>query len=481
MTEWETVIGLEVHVELATETKLFSSAPNRFGDEPNTNVTPVCLGLPGSLPVLNRMAVEHAIRLGLAINCEIRPSVFARKNYFYPDMPKDFQISQYEQPICVDGHLELPNGTVIGIERAHLEEDTGKSTHVGGDGGRIHGAQHAMIDYNRAGVPLLEIVSRPDLRSAQDARSYAEELRQILLATGASDARLEEGSMRVDANVSVRPVGSDELRTRCEVKNLNSFRSLVRAIEYEATRQISLYESGEEPSQQTRHWAEAEGRTHKLRSKEEANDYRYFTEPDLVLLDPEQSWIDEIRTSLPALPAQRRAALVTATGASSAHAAMVCVRGLDQLVLDAVAAGADAGRAMNHAVNNLAVNNSAANNSAGEGIVLDATAFAELVNMEVSGALSATQAKTVLAKLVSGGSNPADIAAELGFEAMGAPELESLVDEAIAADPEAWEKFLAGEDRVQGAFVGYVMKATSGKADGKALSAILRSRRASST
>lgn len=472
MTEWETVIGLEVHVELATATKLFSSAPNRFGDEPNTNVTPVCLGLPGSLPVLNRMAVEHAIRLGLAINCEIRPSVFARKNYFYPDMPKDFQISQYDQPICVDGHLELPNGTVIGIERAHLEEDTGKSTHVGGDGGRIHGAQHAMIDYNRAGVPLLEIVSRPDLRSAQDARSFAEELRQILLATGASDARLEEGSMRVDANVSVRPVGSDELRTRCEVKNLNSFRSLVRAIDYEASRQISLYENGEEPSQQTRHWAESEGRTHTLRNKEEANDYRYFTEPDLVLLDPEQSWIDEIRSSMPALPAARRAELVAATGAAVADAATVCVRGLDRLVLDAVAEGADASRALNHAVNNLAGD---------AGVALDALAFAELVNMEVSGALSATQAKTVLAELVSSGGDPSDIAAKLGFEAMDTSELESLVDEAIAADPEAWEKFLAGEDRVQGAFVGHVMRATRGQADGKALSAILRSRRAAGT
>jgi len=477
MTEWETVIGLEVHVELATETKLFSSAPNRFGDDPNTNVTPVCLGLPGSLPVLNRMAVEHAIRLGLAINCEIRPSVFARKNYFYPDMPKDFQISQYDQPICVDGHLELPNGTVIGIERAHLEEDTGKSTHVGGDGGRIHGAKHAMIDYNRAGVPLLEIVSRPDLRSAQDARSYAEELRQILLATGASDARLEEGSMRVDANVSVRPIGSKELRTRCEVKNLNSFRSLVRAIDYEAARQVSLYESGEEPSQQTRHWAENEGRTHTLRTKEEANDYRYFTEPDLVALDPETSWIDEIRSSMPALPAARRAALVEATGATAAQAATVCVRGLDRLLLEAVALGADADRAVNHVVNNLA----GAGLATDGGVALEAAAFAELVNMEVSGALSATQAKAVLAEMVSGGADPVDIAAKLGYEAMDVSELESLVDEAISADPEAWEKFVAGEDRVQGAFVGYVMKATKGQADGKALSAILRSRRAAST
>ncbi|MED5292469.1 MAG: Asp-tRNA(Asn)/Glu-tRNA(Gln) amidotransferase subunit GatB, partial [Actinomycetota bacterium] len=268
MTNWEVVVGLEVHVELATETKLFSHAPNRFGDDPNTNITPVCLGLPGSLPVLNRRAVELAMTIGLALGCEIQPSVFHRKNYFYPDMPKDYQVSQYDRPICVDGMLDLPNGTRVGIERAHLEEDAGKTTHLGGEDGRIHGAQEALVDYNRAGVPLLEVVSRPDIRSAEDARAYVEELRAILITTGASEARLEEGSMRVDANVSVRPVGSQELRTRCEIKNLNSLRSLQRAVTYEAERHINLYEAGEEPKQETRHWSE-EGRTHTLRSKEE--------------------------------------------------------------------------------------------------------------------------------------------------------------------------------------------------------------------
>lgn len=467
MTQWETVIGLEVHVELDTDSKLFSAAPNRFGDEPNTNITPVCLGLPGSLPVLNRGAVEHAIRLGLAINCEIRPSVFARKNYFYPDMPKDFQISQYDQPICVDGHLDLPNGIRIGIERAHLEEDTGKSTHIGGEGGRIHGADHAMIDYNRAGVPLLEVVSRPDIRSSDDARSYAEELRQILLATGASDARLEEGSMRIDANVSVRPVGSDKLRTRCEVKNLNSFRSLIRAIDYEVARHIALYEAGDEPTQETRHWAEDEGRTHTLRTKEDVNDYRYFTEPDLDLIDPDEAWIEEIRASMPPLPAERRAALLDATAASPEHVAMVCRRDLDGVVLAAISAGADAGRAVNHAVNNL---------SADDRDSLDPVAFAELIAMEMSGAISATQAKVVLADLVVTGGTASEIAAAHGFEAMDIDALELLVDEAIAADPEAWVKFCAGEQRVQGAFVGYVMKATKGQADGKAVTAILQQR-----
>ena len=281
MSDWEIVVGLEVHVELATETKLFSHAPNQFGDDPNTNITPVCLGLPGSLPVLNRRAVELAMTIGIALGCEIQPSVFHRKNYFYPDMPKDYQVSQYDQPICIDGALTLPNGTEIGVERAHLEEDAGKTTHLGGEDGRIHGASEALVDYNRAGVPLLEIVSRPDIRSAEDARAYVEELRSILLATEASEARLEEGSMRVDANVSVRPIGSSDLRTRCEIKNLNSLRSLQRAITYEAQRHIQLYESGDAPDQETRHWAE-DGKTYTLRSKEEANDYRYFPEPDLV-------------------------------------------------------------------------------------------------------------------------------------------------------------------------------------------------------
>ena len=277
---YEMVIGLEVHTELATATKLFCGCPNQFGDEPNTNVCPVCLGLPGSMPVLNARAIELAMVLGRALGCTIRPSVFARKNYFYPDMPKDYQISQYDLPLNVDGHLELPDGTRIGIERAHVEEDTGKSTHMGG-GGRIHDAGYSLVDYNRSGVPLVEIVSRPDLRSADDAKAYVSELRAILVATGVSDAKMEEGSMRVDANVSVHKPG-EPLGTRCEIKNLNSIRSLGRAIEYEARRQVDLIVSGERVVQQTRHWNEEDGRTHRLRSKEEAEDYRYFPEPDLV-------------------------------------------------------------------------------------------------------------------------------------------------------------------------------------------------------
>ena len=467
MSEWETVVGLEVHVELATETKLFSHAPNRFGDAPNTNITPVCLGLPGSLPVLNRRAVELAMTIGLALGCEIRPSVFHRKNYFYPDMPKDYQVSQYDRPICVDGSLDLPNGTCIRIERAHLEEDAGKTTHLGGDDGRIHGADQALVDYNRAGVPLLEIVSQPDIRSAEDARAYVEELRAILIATRASEARLEEGSMRVDANVSVRPSGSKELRTRCEIKNLNSLRSLQRAVSYEAQRHVDLYEAGESPTQETRHWSE-DGRTHTLRSKEEANDYRYFPEPDLVLLEPDPAWIQQVADSMPELPAQLRQKLMDQAGLEIEDAATIVSRGMSQLVLSAIEAGAEPRRAVTHVVQNLVIDGAEQ---------LDPTHFVELIRLEQSGDLTATQAKQVLGEMVATGLTPSEIAQNLGFESMEAGELETLVDAAIADNSEAWEKFCQGEEKVQGVFVGAVMKASKGQADGKAVTAILNQRR----
>jgi aspartyl-tRNA(Asn)/glutamyl-tRNA(Gln) amidotransferase subunit B len=463
-TDWELVVGLEVHCELATRTKIFCSCRNQFGDEPNTNICPVCLGLPGSLPVLNQAAVEFAMRLGMALGCRVEPSIFHRKNYFYPDMPKDYQISQYDLPINVEGSLELPDGTRIGIERAHLEEDTGKSTHVGG-GGRIHDAGHSLVDYNRAGVPLVEIVSKPDIRSAEQARAYVNELRAILLATGVSDARMEEGSMRVDANVSVNRPG-EAWGTRCEIKNLNSTRSLGRAIEYEMRRQIDLIESGERIVQETRHWNEDDARTHTLRSKEEAFDYRYFPEPDLVPIEPDEAWQQRVRASLPPLPAERRARLAERCGVVPSHVAVVVERDLDALVLEAIDAGGVAERLLVHAENNLA-------EGAGH---LDAAAFAALTKMEADGALTATQAKTVLAELVASGGDPAAIAQAKGFEAMDDSALAAVVDELIAANPEPFQRFKDGDQKVTGFFVGQVMKATQGKADGKVVTRLLQDR-----
>jgi aspartyl-tRNA(Asn)/glutamyl-tRNA(Gln) amidotransferase subunit B len=476
---WEMVIGLEVHAELATNTKLFCGCANHFGSEPNTNICPVCLGLPGALPVLNEQAVEFAMRVGAALHCEIRPSIFSRKNYFYPDMPKDFQVTQYDLPLNSDGYLDLPNGIRITVERAHMEEDTGKSTHFGGTG-RIQGSDGSLVDYNRSGVPLVEIVSGPDLRTAEDAKAYVAEMRGILVATGASDGKMEEGSMRVDANVSVRKPGAP-FGTRCEIKNLNSLRSLLRAIDYEANRQIDLIESGERITQETRHWSEDTGRTSSMRSKEEAMDYRYFPEPDLVPLVPSAEWIAEVFGSLPLLPGDRRQALSAATGwtadttdvglAPNADQIVTVVdQELDALVLDTVALGGDARRAINRAANELA---GATPDMVGR---LTAANFAALLQLETDGKLTSTQAKAVLADMLDSGGNPAEIASTKGFEALDTSVLEGLVDELIAAHPAEFARLQGGDPKVAGFFVGAAMKRSGGKADGKAVTALLRSR-----
>jgi aspartyl-tRNA(Asn)/glutamyl-tRNA(Gln) amidotransferase subunit B len=474
---WELVIGLEVHCELQTATKLFCGCRNAFGDEPNTNICPVCLGLPGSLPVLNRAAVDLAMRIGRALHCEVRPSVFHRKNYFYPDMPKDYQVSQYDEPINVGGWLELADGSRVGVTRAHIEEDTGKTSHQG-QSGRIHAADYALVDYNRAGVPLVEIVSEPDIRSATQARAYATELRAVLVATGASDGRMEEGSMRVDANVSVRPRGAEAFGTRCEIKNLNSLRSVARAIEYEAERQIALLETGGTVVQETRHWDEGAGRTVAMRSKEEAYDYRYFPEPDLVPLAPDAAWQAEVEASLPLLPAGRRARLAALfddlTPAQHDQVLAVVDQHLDELVLSATAAGVPASLALARTANEVGAEPDA-------GRRLDPSAYCALLVMEAAGDLSATQAKTVLAELVARGSgDPAAIAAELGFEAMSADSLGHVVDEVVAANPDEWARYLGGDEKdrkkLTGFFTGLIMKATRGQADGKAVAAELHRR-----
>ncbi len=474
---YELVVGLEVHTELRTRTKLFCGCPNQFGRPPNTNVCPVCLGLPGSLPVLNRNAVEYAMRIGTALHCRVQASQFHRKNYFYPDMPKDYQISQYDEPINVDGRLELPDGSVVGIVRAHLEEDTGKSTHLGATG-RIHGADRSLVDYNRAGVPLVEIVSAPDLRSASQAAAYVAELRAILVAVGASDGRMEEGSLRVDANVSVRPEGTEQLGTRCEIKNLNSLRSLGRAIDYEVERQVALLEAGDRVVQETRHWDEAAGRTVALRSKEEADDYRYFLEPDLVPLVPDPDWVRSAAGSVDVLPRARRERLVGLLAEdgplpASRHDQVetVVALGLDGLVLEAVAAGVPAPLALSRTANEAATRAEAARR-------LPPAAYVSLLRMESDGELTATQAKAVLGDLLDAkGDDPAALAASRGFEALDAGELAAIVAEVVSEHPEQWERFRSGgekADKLIGFFTGQVMRRTSGKADGRSVADELR-------
>jgi aspartyl-tRNA(Asn)/glutamyl-tRNA(Gln) amidotransferase subunit B len=469
---WQLVVGLEVHVELATKTKMFSASANRFGDEPNTNIDPVTLGLPGALPVLNKHAVELAMRIGLALNCKVQPCTFHRKNYFYPDLPKAYQITQYDHPLNVDGFLMLPGDVRIGVERAHLEEDTGKSTHFGGSSGRIHGSDYSLLDYNRAGVPLVEIVSRPDIRTSEQARQYVAELRAILLAVGASDAKMEEGSMRCDVNVSVHKADTP-FGTRCEIKNVNSIRSVGRAIDYEARRQVDLIEGGGTVRQETRHWDDATGRTETLRTKEDADDYRYFLEPDLVPLVPEQSWIDQVRAALPVLPAARRNALAELCGVDKdgESAFVVVERGQDDYVREVVSSGGDPRRSVIYVQQAFA--------EQGPTPKVPARDLAALTLLERDAKVTSTQAKTLLTDLIdAGGGDVVAMAAKRGFEALDTGALESMVDAAIAAEPGAWQKYCAGEEKALGALVGAIMKSSKGKADGKAVTAILQSKRA---
>jgi len=468
---WELVCGLEVHCELATKTKLFCGCPNNFGDDANTNVCPVCLGLPGSLPVLNGEAVEYAMKLGRALHCTVNAAEFARKNYFYPDMPRDFQVTQFDRPTNTMGYLDLPAGKRIGIVRAHIEEDTGKTSHAGGDG-RIHGAEYSLVDYNRAGVPLVEIVSEPDIRSADEAKAYVDELRKIVLAIGVSDAKMEEGSMRVDANVSVRPAGSTEFRTRCEIKNINSLSSIERAIRYEANRHIALYDAGERPHQETRHWDEENQRTRAGRSKENSDDYRYFPEPDLLPLEPSAADIARIDASLPLLPAARRDRLAEVATVSAERAALIVDRGQDEFAFKAIGAGADPARVLVHIEQNL---------KDGFG-AMGIDEFVRLVAMETQNKLSATQTKQVLAQLVAAGGSPEEVAKARGFEAMQSSDLEAIVERIISENPDDWQRFVAADDKdankIYGFFAGLVMKATQGKADGKAVREIFMQRRA---
>ena len=480
MSDYEAVMGLEVHVELATATKLFCGCRNEFGSEPNTNICPVCLGLPGSLPVLNERVVEFALRIGEAFHFNVpERSIFHRKNYFYPDMPKDFQTSQYDAPICSDGYLDV-DGVRIGIERAHMEEDTGKTTHVGG-GGRIHDADHSLVDYNRAGVPLMEIVSRPDIHTSEQAKGYVTELRGILEAIGVSDVKMEEGSMRVDANVSVRPVGTETLGTRAEIKNMNSVRSLGRAIEFEIERQIELLESGGRVVQETRHWDESAGITHGMRSKEGSEDYRYFPEPDLVPVAPTDAMRSAARAAIGELPAARRARFVDGWGVTETDARTLLESpGLADFAEATVAAGASGKDATNW-INGEVLGYLNETGLSPAVLPLTPDALAELIALVSDATLSRTLAKDVLAECLRFPKRPRDVVEQRGLAQVNDEgELGALVDAVIAANPEAVGEYHRGDEKLakkkRGFLMGELMKASKGSGNPQTLNRLLDER-----
>jgi aspartyl-tRNA(Asn)/glutamyl-tRNA(Gln) amidotransferase subunit B len=477
MAAYETVIGLECHVELSTRTKMFCGCLNEFGAEPNTNVCPVCLGHPGSLPVPNRAAIESIIKIGLALGCRIAPhSLFHRKNYFYPDMPKDYQISQYDLPICVGGSLAIEvdgSSREIGITRVHMEEDTGKTSHAGTTG-RIAQAQYALVDFNRAGVPLVEVVSEPDLRSPEEARAYLTELRAILRALNVSDVRMEEGSLRCDANISTRPAGSDEYGTRVEIKNLNSIRSLERALRHEEERQRAALEAGETIVQETRHFDENTGRTHTLRSKEEAFDYRYFPEPDLPPLEPEPEWIEEIRASLPELPAQQRARwLNVLTTVDHVPTEQASVLAASEDLYQAFRKIFEESKVGPTQVANWVINHP----GGAEEVLREWRVVAEVVRLVSDGVISAITGKDVLDEAIRTGKPAEQIVDEKGLRQVSdTSQLEAWADEAILENPGPVEQFRGGKDGAINALVGQVMKKSRGSANPQVVQQILRQR-----
>jgi aspartyl-tRNA(Asn)/glutamyl-tRNA(Gln) amidotransferase subunit B len=477
---FETVIGLECHVELSTRTKMFCGCRNEFGAPPNSNVCPVCLGLPGSLPVPNEKAIESIVRIGLALGSTIAPdSLFHRKNYFYPDMPKNYQISQYDLPVCVGGRLEIEvegRRRTIGVTRVHMEEDTGKTTHVGA-GGRIGQAEYALVDYNRAGVPLVECVSEPDLRSAEEARAYLNELRATLEALDVSDVRMEEGSLRCDANISTRRAGETALGTKVEIKNLNSVRSLERALRYEEERQRAALERGEPLVQETRHFDEETGATHTLRSKEEAFDYRYFPEPDLPPLEPERAWVKGLEAELPELPAARRERYVTEVGLRPEQARILAGSPAAGGFLEAtIALGADPASAANWITQDLAgLLNTARTELAAARVT--PRHVADLVALVADGTISSTGAKQVLEEAFETGDAAGAIVERRGLrQVVDASALEAWVDEAIAENPGPVEQFRGGKEGALNAVLGQVMKKSGNSANPKAVRELLLQR-----
>ena len=470
---YEPLMGLETHVELGTRTKMFCGCTTTFGAEPNSQVCPVCLGLPGSLPAVNRMAIEYAIRIGLALNCSIASWCrFARKNYFYPDMPKNFQISQYDEPLCTDGWLDIQveGATIrVGIERVHLEEDTGKSLHVGGATGRIHGADYSLVDYNRAGIPLVEIVTKPieatGANAPEVARVYVTELRDLLRSLRVSDVRMEEGSLRCDVNTSLSPRGSGVWGTRTETKNVNSLRSVERAVRFEIERQAAVLDAGGRIILQTRHFHEDTGTTTSGRSKEEAQDYRYFPEPDLVPVAPSREWVEQIRAALPELPAARWTRLQAEWNLSEADMTALRNAGALEKVAETVAAGASPSDARKWWLGELARRaNEAGTDLAG--LSIEPAEVARVAELVVQGALNDQLARQVLDRVLAGQGTPDEVVAARGLAVVSDDgALTAAVEAAIAAHPDVAAKIRDGKVAAAGVLVGAVMRATRGQAD----------------
>jgi aspartyl-tRNA(Asn)/glutamyl-tRNA(Gln) amidotransferase subunit B len=479
VARYEPVLGLETHVELGTASKMFCGCATDFGAPPNTHVCPVCLGLPGALPVTNESAVRYTILIGLALNCRIAEWCrFARKNYFYPDMPKNYQISQYDEPLCVDGYLDVDvvddGGETrtfrVGIERVHLEEDTGKSLHVGGATGRIHGATHSLVDYNRAGIPLVEIVTKPvpgtGALAPRVARAYVTELRDMLRALGVSDVRMEEGSLRCDVNVSLHPRGTDRWGTRTETKNVNSLRSVERAVRHEIERQAAVLDGGGRVVQETRHFHEDSGTTTAGRSKEQAEDYRYFPEPDLLPIAPSREWVEELRAALPELPAARRARLVAAHGFTAEQLRDMANAGVTELVLATADAGASGSKAAGWWLGYLVGKANEAGVEATE-LPITPAQVARIAALEEAGELTNKLARQVADAVVAGEGEPEEVVEKRGLRVAGEDVVVRAVDEAIAAQPDVAEKVRGGNLGAVGPLVGAVMKATGGQADAR--------------
>jgi aspartyl-tRNA(Asn)/glutamyl-tRNA(Gln) amidotransferase subunit B len=473
LAAYDPALGLEVHVELNTATKMFCGCPAVFGGEPNTQVCPTCLGLPGAMPVVNGKAVESAIRIGLALNCDIAEWCrFARKNYFYPDMPKNFQTSQYDEPIAFDGWMDVEvDGETfrVEIERAHMEEDTGKSTHVGGATGRIHGADYSLVDYNRAGIPLIEIVTRPILGAGEKApavaRAYVQQLRDLIVALGVSEARMDQGNLRADVNLSLSPKGSGTLGTRTETKNVNSFRSVERAVRFEMQRHAAILDAGQAVFQETRHWHEDTGITTAGRPKSDADDYRYFPEPDLVPVAPSREWVEELRATLPENPVQRRARLQEAWGYTDLEMRDVVAAGVMAEIEATVAEGASPQAARKWWLSEL----SRRANDAGVEITELGITPAQVAAVQAlvdAGTVNDKLARQVFDGLIAGEGTPAEIVEKRGLAVVSDEgALSAAVDKAIAENPDVAEKIRDGKVAAAGALIGAVMKEMRGQAD----------------